>query len=332
MTDLKEQRPRVVVIGGGSGQPIVLKGLKKLNADITAIITVADDGGSSGTLRDYLNTIPPGDIRNVMAVLADVPDSVIDVFQYRFKKEDEMLAGHALGNLIIAAMAEKQQDIFLGVQQLAEFMNVQGHVYPVANEPLVLHAKFSDGAILSGEAEITAAHGVIDNIWVTPQADSENEEAHAPKEVIDSILNADEIVLGPGSLYTSVLPNVTVPNVREALKATKATITYVANIMTQKGETDNYTEADHVRVINEHVGQPIVDTCIMNSTKVPEGYVDWHKWNEISTQVDFDPDAVLAEGARPVIADLLELRENGAFHNEDKVAGIIMEIAEAMYD
>lgn len=332
MDNTHTTRPRIVVIGGGSGQPIVLKGLKKLDADLTAIITVADDGGSSGTLRDYLNTIPPGDIRNVMAVLADVPENIIDVFQYRFKKEDEMLAGHALGNLIIAAMAEKEQDIFLGVQQLAEFMNVQGHVYPVANEPLVLHAKFSDGAILSGEAEITAAHGVIDNIWVTPQADSANTEAHAPQEVIDAILGADEIVLGPGSLYTSVLPNVMVPNVREALKATNAKITYVANIMTQKGETDHYTEADHVRVINEHVGQRIVDTCIMNATKVPEDYVDWHRWSEISTQVDFDPEAVRAEGANPVIADLLELRENGAFHNEDKVACLIMEIAKAMND
>lgn len=331
--DLKmTERPRVVVIGGGSGQPIILKGLKKLDADLTAIITVADDGGSSGTLRDYLNTIPPGDIRNVMAVLADVPDNIIEVFQYRFKKEDEMLAGHALGNLIIAAMAEKQQDIFLGVQQLAEFMNVQGNVYPVANEPLVLHAKFRDGSILSGEAEITAAHGVIDNIWVTPQPDSASDEAHAPKEVIDAILGADEIVLGPGSLYTSVLPNVMVPNVREALKATNATITYIANIMTQKGETDNYTEADHVRVINEHVGQRIVDTCVMNETKVPEDYVDWHKWSEIAKQVDFDPEAVRAEGANPVIADLLELRENGAFHNEDKVACLLMDIAKTMND
>lgn len=325
-------RPRIVVIGGGSGQPIVLKGLKKLDADLTAIITVADDGGSSGTLRDYLNTIPPGDIRNVMAVLADVPDNIIEVFQYRFKPEDEMLAGHALGNLIIAAMAEKQQDIFLGVQQLAEFMNVQGHVYPVANEPLVLHAKFSDGAILSGEAEITAAHGVIDNIWVTPQADSVNKEAQAPQEVIDAIMKADEIVLGPGSLYTSVLPNVMVPNVREALKQTKATITYIANIMTQKGETDDYTEADHVRVINEHVGQQIVDTCVMNETRVPEDYVDWHKWNEIAKQVDFDPESVRAEGATPVISDLLELRDNGAFHNEDKLACLLMDIAKNVND
>lgn len=332
MDHKKIERPRIVVIGGGSGQPIVLKGLKKLDADLTAIITVADDGGSSGTLRDYLNTIPPGDIRNVMAVLADVPENIIDVFQYRFKPEDEMLAGHALGNLIIAAMAEKQQDIFLGVQQLAEFMNVKGHVYPVANEPLVLHAKFNDGAILSGEAAITAAHGVIDNIWVTPQVDSVNKEARAPQEVIDAILGADEIVLGPGSLYTSVLPNVMVPNVREALKATNATITYIANIMTQKGETDNYTEADHVRVINEHVGQRIVDTCVMNETKVPEDYVDWHKWNEIAKQVDFDPEDVRAEGANPVIADLLELRENGAFHNEDKVACLLMDIAKTMND
>ncbi|MGL5747542.1 MAG: gluconeogenesis factor YvcK family protein, partial [Weissella cibaria] len=219
-------RPKIVVIGGGSGQPVILRGLKQYDTDLTAVITVADDGGSSGTLRDYLNMVPPGDIRNVMAVLSSLPQEIIDIFQYRFRKEDEMLANHALGNLIIAAMAEKERDIFTGVQTLAKVMDVQGHVYPVADEPLVLHATFSDGTTLSGEAEITAAHKRIDSIWVTPQDDSTNEVAQAPSEVINAILNADVIVLGPGSLFTSVLPNLMVPNVAEALKATRAKVVY----------------------------------------------------------------------------------------------------------
>ncbi|KRN32424.1 gluconeogenesis factor YvcK family protein [Weissella halotolerans] len=321
------QGPKIVVIGGGSGQPVILKGLKSYQADLTAIITVADDGGSSGTLRDYLNIIPPGDIRNVIAVLADVSSDLIDLFQYRFKKEDEMLAGHALGNLIIAAIAEKKQDIYGGVQQLCQLMQVDGHVYPVAKEPLVLHARFKDGSELSGEAEITAAHNAIDRIWVTPQADSANQVAQAPTAVVDAILAADEIVLGPGSLYTSILPNLVVPNVAAAMKMTRAKVTYIANIMTQKGETDGYSEADHVRVINEHLGAQVVDAVLMNTGVVPEDYIDWHRWNEVSHQVRFDPDQVRKEGAVPILGDFLALRENGAFHDGDLVAKLIMQIA-----
>lgn len=320
-------RPKIVVIGGGSGQPVILRGLKQYDTDLTAVITVADDGGSSGTLRDYLNMVPPGDIRNVMAVLSSLPQEIIDIFQYRFRKEDEMLANHALGNLIIAAMAEKERDIFTGVQTLAKVMDVQGHVYPVADEPLVLHATFSDGTTLSGEAEITAAHKRIDSIWVTPQDDSTNEVAQAPSEVINAILNADVIVLGPGSLFTSVLPNLMVPNVAEALKATRAKVVYIANIMTQKGETDDFSDADHLRAINRHVGDNVVDAVIMNTGVVPEDYIDWKKWNEVSHQVTFDPEEVRQEGAVPVSDDLLELRDDGAFHNGDIVAQLIMQIA-----
>jgi len=322
-----ESKPKVVVIGGGSGQPIILKGLKKHDVELTAVITVADDGGSSGTLRDYLNMVPPGDIRNVMAVLSTMPSEIIDIFQYRFHKEDDFLANHALGNLIIAAMAEKEHDIFQGVQTLAKLMRVQGHVYPVANEPLVLHAQFSDGTQLSGEAEITAAHKRIDHIWVTPQADSVNKIAQAPSAVVNAILNADAIVLGPGSLFTSVLPNLMVENVAEALKATRAKVIYIANIMTQKGETDDYSDADHLRVINEHVGEQVVDAVIMNTGVVPEDYIDWKRWNEVSHQVAFEPEDVRKEGALPVLGDLLELRDDGAFHDGDIVAQLIMQIA-----
>lgn len=321
--------PKIVVIGGGSGQPVILRGLKKFDADLTAVITVADDGGSSGTLRDYLNIVPPGDIRNVMATLSTLPQEIIDIFQYRFHENDEMLANHALGNLIIAAMAEKEHDIFAGVQLLTKFMGIQGHVYPVANEPLILHAKFKDGTELSGEAEITAAHKQIDHIWVTPQPDSVNEVAQAPSEVINAILNADVIVLGPGSLFTSILPNLVVPNVAEALKATRAKVVYIANIMTQKGETDDFSDADHLRALNKHVGDNVVDAVIMNTGIVPDDYIDWKKWNEVSQQVAFDPEEVRHEGAIPVLGDLLELRDDGAFHDGDIVAQLIMQIADA---
>lgn len=318
--------PKIVVIGGGSGQPVVLNGLKKYDSDLTAIITVADDGGSSGTLRDYLKMAPPGDIRNVIATLSNLPASLIDIFQYRFKPEDDMLAHHSLGNLIIAAMAEKEHDIFDGIQLLTKIMQVQGHVYPVANEPLVLHAAFSDGTKLAGEAEITAAHKAIDHIWVTSQETSAAHTVQSPSQVVNAILEADIVVLGPGSLFTSVLPNLMVPNVAEALRATRAKVVYIANIMTQKGETDNFTDADHVEAINKHVGERIVDAVIMNTGTVPEDYIDWQRWNEISYQVHSDPEAVQALGAEPVLGDLLALRDDGAFHDGDAVAQLIMQL------
>ena len=187
--------PKIVVIGGGSGQPVVLNGLKKYENDLTAIITVADDGGSSGTLRHYLKMVPPGDIRNVVATLSELPTSLLDIFQYRFKPEDDMLAHHSLGNLIIAAMAEKEHDIFDGIQLLTKIMQVRGHVYPVANEPLVLHASFSDGTELEGEAEITAAHKAIDHIWVTAQEQPATHVVQSPSQVINAILEAEWLCL-----------------------------------------------------------------------------------------------------------------------------------------
>ncbi len=320
-------RPEVVVIGGGSGQPVILKGLKKYNIKLTAIVTVADDGGSSGALRNYLSMVPPGDIRNVLSTLANVDQNIIDMFQYRFKEDDDVLAGHALGNLVIASMAEKNNSIFNAVKILSKLLKIKGNVYPVADEPLVIHAKFSDGTILDGEGAITAYGKKIEKIWVKPQFTlDENRLPESPKEVIDAILNANIIVLGPGSLYTSILPNLMIPNIKAALLKTKAKIVYVSNIMTQKGETDDYSVSDHVKSINKHIGKNIINYVIMNDSKIPTNYIDWHKWSEISKQVTFDPEKLKNSNAVPIIGNLIELRDSGAFHNGDKVAQLIMEI------
>lgn len=322
--------PKIVVIGGGSGQPVILGGLKKCDTNLTAIVTVADDGGSSGVLRNYLNMVPPGDIRNVLSTLANIDQEVIDIFQYRFNSDDEMLAGHALGNLILASIAEQDNSIFSAVQRMSKLFQIDGNVFPVVDEPLVLHAEFADGTILEGEGAITAAGKKIKHVWVTPQFTLDKHRLpEAPSEVVNSILNADVVVLGPGSLFTSIMPNLMVPNVAEALLATRAKVVYVANIMTQKGETDGFSDADHVRAINEHIGERVVDAVIMNTAQVPEDYIDWKKWNEVSRQVISDPEHVRAEGAIPVMGDLLELRDAGAFHDGYKVAQLIMQIAAA---
>ncbi|MGO3411232.1 MAG: gluconeogenesis factor YvcK family protein, partial [Leuconostoc falkenbergense] len=195
-------KPKIVIIGGGSGLPVIIKPLVREAVDLSAIVTVADDGGSSGLLRDYINIVPPGDIRNILVAMADVDPEILKLLQYRFHAEDEFFAEHAVGNLIIAAMTEMQGNIFDAVQRLAAFLRVRGHVYPVSNEPLVLHAEFKNGSTLAGESEITHAHQTIDHVWVT--GDEPGEEPKAAPEVVTAIMNADMVVYGPGSLFTSI--------------------------------------------------------------------------------------------------------------------------------
>ena len=185
----KKHRPKIVVIGGGTGLPVVLKGLRKKNADITAVVTVADDGGSSGIIRDYINVVPPGDIRNVLAALSDMPKLYKDIFQYRFSSNDQFFSGHAIGNLIIAALTEMDnRGIFEAVQDLSKIMQVDGHVYPASDKPLTLNAAFTDGTVISGESEISAAGKTIDNVWVTSADHVRVLNRHLKQNFIDTVL------------------------------------------------------------------------------------------------------------------------------------------------
>ena len=310
-------KPKIVIIGGGTGLPVILSGLRDKSVDITAIVTVADDGGSSGILRNYVNVVPPGDIRNALVALSELPSIEKDLFQYRFKSADKFLAGHAIGNLIIAALQEMRGNIFDAVQELSELMRIHGHIFPVANEPLTLNAEFMDGLKLKGESEITAAHNQIKRVWVT--GGKENQDPEAMHQVVDAIMNADQIVLGPGSLFTSILPNLMIKNVGEAVKKTKAEVVYICNIMTQKGETDHFTDADHVRVLNRHLGEKVIDTVLVNIQPVPKDYINFQEWNEISQPVTHDFAGLREQGCRVISANFLRLRDNGAFHDRDKV-------------
>lgn len=310
-------KPKVVVIGGGTGLPVVLSGLRDHNVDITAVVTVADDGGSSGIIRDYINVVPPGDIRNAMAALSELSNLELDIFQYRFKSSDRFFAGHAIGNLIISALSEMKGGIFEAVQELTDLMKVNGRIYPVANEPLVLNAEFTDGTQMAGESEITRAHKNIKRVWVT--TDGDDQEPQAVPAVIDAILEADQVVIGPGSLFTSILPNLMIKNVQAALKATKAEIIYICNIMTQKGETDGFTDADHVRVLNHHLGYHFIDTILVNSERVPEDYINFQEWNEISSPVGHDFQGLRDQDCRVISSNFLRLRDNGAFHNQNLI-------------
>lgn len=310
-------KPKIVIIGGGTGLPVILRGLRDQNVDVTAVVTVADDGGSSGVLRNYINVVPPGDIRNALVALSERPKIEKDIFQYRFKSNDRFLAGHAIGNLIIAALSEMKGNIFDAVLELSDLMQINGHIYPVANEPLTLNAEFRDHTTLSGESEITAAHKQIKRVWVTT-ANADHDPV-AMQQVVDAIMDADQIVLGPGSLFTSILPNLMIKNVGEAVKRTKAEVVYICNIMTQKGETDHFTDADHVRVLNSHLGEKFIDTVLVNIQPVPEDYINFQEWNEISQPVKHDFSGLREQGCRVISANFLRLKDNGAFHDRDKV-------------
>ena len=325
MKDLTtSHRPKIVVIGGGTGLPVILRNLRDQDVDITAVVTVADDGGSSGIIRHYVNVVPPGDIRNVMVALAEVPSIYKELFQYRFETTDDFFAGHAIGNLVIAALSEMKGGIFDAVQELSQLMRVNGHVYPAANEPLELHAQFADGSTLSGESEITAAHKLIKRVWV--ETSDHPQQPQAVQPVIDAIMNADQIVLGPGSLFTSILPNLMIESVGRAVVESQAEVVYICNIMTQKGETENFTDADHVRVLNQHLHTNFIDTILVNARKVPTEYIDYQRWNEMSQPVRHDFQGLRDQGCRVISTDFLQLRDNGAFHNGQEVVSELLNL------
>lgn len=315
---LNSHRPKIVVIGGGTGLPVILRNLRDQNVDITAVVTVADDGGSSGIIRHYVNVVPPGDIRNVMVALAEVPAIYKELFQYRFETTDDFFAGHAIGNLVIAALSEMRGGIFDAVQELSQLMRVRGHIYPAANEPLELHAQFADGSTLKGESEITAAHKLIKRVWVETTT-GQHGQPQAVQPVLDAIHDADQIVLGPGSLFTSILPNLMIKSVGQAVLESPAEVVYICNIMTQKGETENFTDADHVRVLNRHLQANFIDTVLVNTRKVPDQYIDYQRWDEMSQPVQHDFQGLRAQGCRVISTDFLQLRDNGAFHNGEEV-------------
>lgn len=324
---IKGRRPKIVVIGGGTGLPVILNSLRDKNAAITAIVTVADDGGSSGAIRNYINVVPPGDIRNVLVSLSDLPQDFLDVFQYRFNSRDSFFAGHAIGNLIIAALSEMEDnDIFDAVQKLAKMMHVDGNIYPASNEPLTLNAEFMDGTTLAGETEITHADNKIKRVWITDTNDAQK-VPEAVQPVIDAILDADVVVLGPGSLFTSILPNLMIGNLGNAVRQTKAEVIYNCNIMTQLGETEHFTDADHVRVLNEHLAKNAVNTVLVNTQRIPDNYLDHQKYDEYLVQVKHDFKGLQTLGCRVISDNFLDLHDHGVFHNGEKVAAEIINLA-----
>lgn len=253
--------PKVVVVGGGTGLSTMLRGLKEWTSNITAIVTVADDGGSSGRLRVEMGVLPPGDVRNTLVALADTESLMEKLFQYRFETGDG-LRGHTFGNLFIAAMTDITGDFEQAVRESSKVLAVRGRVLPSTLDPVTLHAEYEDGSSAAGESSIARPGRRIDRVYLNPSDPKPLDEA------LRALREADVIVLGPGSLYTSVLPNLLVPGIAETIRRSKAVRLYVCNVMTQPGETDGYKASDHVRALIEHAGKDIVDYALIHRGRV----------------------------------------------------------------
>ncbi len=250
--------PKIVAVGGGTGLSMLLKGIKHITNNITAVVTVGDDGGSSGRLREEMGVLPPGDIRNCIAALAGDEDLVTKLFQYRFKT-GEGLEGHSFGNLFLTALCSITGDMVRAVKESSNVLSIRGRVLPSTLDDMKLVAEMEDGRIIHGESNIPEAHGRIKRLFTDPQT------CNALDDVIEAIKDADLIILGPGSLYTSVIPNLLIKEISEEIAKSSAKKIYVCNIMTQPGETDGYAVSNHVNALMQHAGsRNIIDTVLVN--------------------------------------------------------------------
>ncbi|MFC4183286.1 gluconeogenesis factor YvcK family protein [Saccharococcus thermophilus] len=319
---MKEKtQPKMVIIGGGTGLPVLLRGLKHHDIDITAIVTVADDGGSSGRLRDELRIPPPGDVRNVLAALSDVEPLIVELFQHRFQNGNG-LSGHSLGNLILAALTSITGDFVKAIREMSKVLNVHGQVLPAANKSVVLHAEMEDGAIVSGESKIPYSGKKIKRVFLTP------EDIEPLPETIEAIRQADLIVVGPGSLYTSILPNLLVPKIGQEVCQAKAKKVYVCNIMTQAGETLHYTVSDHVKALHDHMGCSFLDVVIVNSGQIPED-IQQRYAQELAEPVQDDSDRLAELGIEVIRDHIVSYEDQVIRHDTKKVASLLLSLITA---
>jgi uncharacterized cofD-like protein len=305
--------PRTVAIGGGTGLSMLLSGAKNITNNLTAIVSVGDDGGSSGRLREDMGILPPGDIRNCIAALADDDDLITELFQYRFKK-GEGLEGHSFGNLFLTALCAITGNMVKAVKESSNVLNIRGVVLPATLDDMKLAAEFEDGTIVHGESNIPEAHKQIKRLFTQPA------NCQALPEVLEAILHADLIILGPGSLYTSVIPNLLVSGIVEAIDKSFAKKIYVCNIMTQPGETDNYSVASHVNALISHAkGKKIIDAVLVNDSlpdNISDGYA---KTGSIPVRLDMENIAPI--GVEVVSQKLIQENKQGLVrHSSNRVA------------
>jgi uncharacterized cofD-like protein len=312
-----ERGPRIVAIGGGSGLSVLLHGLKQFTSNITAVVTVADDGGSSGRLRDQFNIPPPGDIRNCLVALADAEPMMSDLFQFRFQESGEF-SGHNFGNLFILAMLKVTGDFEKAIKESSKILAIRGRVVPSTLKRVSLVARHKDGTQTEGESNISKVQSSIERLYLKPNG------CGAAEDALEAIANAEAIVIGPGSLYTSVLPNLLIEDLAAALAAAHAPKIYVCNAMTQCHETDRFTAFEHGNTHVQHTRPDILSHVVVHSGHIPQGLLKKYE----------------SEGAFPVHADTARIRALGyrvlepnvasfgdtVRHNPRKLSKIIMDV------
>ena len=321
--DWREQGPRVVAIGGGTGLSTMLRGLKNHTKNLTAIVTVADDGGGSGMLRQDLGMPPPGDIRHCMEALANAEPLMQQLLTYRFPAGSGNLTGQSFGNLILAALNGISGSFDEAVAKMSQVLAITGRVLPVTNADVTLEATFENGTRVLGESKISdfkkAQDCRIRSVRLLP------ERPAALPEAVRAIEQAELIILGPGSLYTSVIPNLLVEGISEAVCAARAVKVYVCNIMTQDGETEGMTASDHVKALLDHSGPGLIDLCLCNSAPVRPGLVERYKVED-AVPIVVDRPAIEALGVEVVERPLASETLNYARHSFARLSAAVMEI------
>ena len=311
-----EKGPRIVTVGGGTGLSTLLHGLKQYTTNITAIVTVADDGGSSGRLREEFDMLPPGDIRNCLVALADTGPLMQQLFQYRFAP-DSPLQGHSFGNLFITAMTQITGDFERAIQASSKVLAIRGRVIPSTNAKVRLVAELEDGTIVQGESRISKAEVPIRRVYLEPRC-------QPTAEALSAIQEANAIVLGPGSLYTSIIPNLLVDQMVDSIVQSKALKLYVCNVMTQSRETRNYRASDHVKALVAHTNPGIIQVCLVNTGLVPDVFLDRYR-QEDAFPVEADGERIRALGYQVAAEDLIST-ENVVRHDPDKLARLILNL------
>lgn len=311
-----QQGPKIVVIGGGTGLSVLLRGLKEYSSNITAIVSVADDGGSSGRLREQYNVVPVGDIRNCVVALADEEDVMEELFNYRFDEGDE-LVGHSLGNLLLVAMSHLKGSFQDAVADIDQVLHIRGRVLPVATEPMTLKATLADGTEIVGESNIADSWLPIERLGICP------DHVEALPEALAAIDEADAIILGPGSLYSSIIPNLLVDGIVLHIKESNGMKFYICNVMTQPGETAGYTAEQHLKQLLAHSTKEIVDYIIVNDQASIDQVVLAKCAEENAEPVRYDRKAIEDMGIKVIAEPLLDCSAV-LHHDTDKLARTIM--------
>ena len=310
-----QKNKKIVILGGGTGTSFVLRGLKYFPVDITAVITVSDNGSSTGRLREEFSIPAVGDIRKVLSSLSTLPDEIRDVMEYRLSTYSE-LNGHAIGNLLLTSLIKETGSLKTSIEYLSKIMDVKHKVLPLSEDLLTLMGETVDGEIIEGEDQITKAHKKYKRLFY-------KEEPHILPEIPKAIMDADLVILSLGSLYTSVMPNLLAKDVVNAIQKTKAKVMYVCNAMTQPGETDGFGVSDHVNALEQYIGKDEIDVVIASNTIIPRKMLEKYETEEQKDQVPIDHENTRKAKYELIEEDLLTMEDGTIKHNSLKLSSVI---------